>query len=62
MFGFMRKSTTIDALARMVGWIGWGSSSGVTVNERTALDVTAVFCGARLIAEGLAQMPVRVVS
>jgi HK97 family phage portal protein len=32
------------------------------VNDRTALDVTAVFCGARVIAEGLAQMPVRVVS
>lgn len=62
MLGFLRKSTTLDALGRLAGWIGWGSSSGSTVNERTALDVTAVFCGARVIAEGLAQMPVRVVS
>lgn len=62
MLGFLRKSTTLDALGRLAGWIGWGSSSGAVVNERTALDVTAVFCAARVISEGLAQMPVRVVS
>lgn len=63
MFNFLRKSTSfsIDQLAGLAGWIGWGSSSGVTVNENTALDVTAVFCAARVIAEGIAQMPVRVV-
>ena len=64
MFGFMRKSAamTIDTMARMAGWIGWGTATGATVNEWTAIDVTAVFCGARVIAEGIAQMPVRVVS
>lgn len=62
MLGFGRKSTTVGALGQLMGWIGWGSASGVPVNERTALDVTAVFCGARVIAEGLAQMPVRLVS
>jgi len=62
MFGIGRKSTDVGTLARMAGWIGWGSNSGSVVNERTALDVTAVFCAARVIAEGLAQMPVRVVS
>ena len=61
MLGFSRKSTTMDALARLAGWIGWGSSTGQVVNEHTALDVTAVFCGARVIAEGLAQMPVRLI-
>jgi HK97 family phage portal protein len=63
MLGFKRKSaTTLDAMARLAGWIGWGSASGAVVNERTSLDVTAVFCGARVIAEGLAQMPVRLLS
>lgn len=64
MFGFMRKSTayTVDQLARVAGWIGWGTSIGGSVTEYNAVDVTAVFCGARVIAEGIAQMPVRVVS
>jgi HK97 family phage portal protein len=62
MLGFLRKSTTLDAFSRLAGWVGWGAASGAVVNERTSLDVTAVFCGARVIAEGLAQMPVRVVS
>jgi HK97 family phage portal protein len=64
MFGWLRKSTTysISQLANMAGWIGWGTSSGETINARSALDVTAVFCGARVIAEGLAQMPVRLMS
>jgi HK97 family phage portal protein len=63
MFSFLRKSTalTINQLAGMAGWMGWGSSSGITVNEYTAIDVTAVFCAARVIAEGIGQMPVRVV-
>lgn len=64
MLGFLRKSATIpiDLAAGFLGWVGWGTQSGRTVNEATALDVTAVFCAARVIAEGLAQMPVRVVS
>lgn len=63
MFSFLRKSATltINQLAGMAGWMGWGSSSGATVNERTAVDVTAVFCAARVIAEGLGQMPARIV-
>jgi HK97 family phage portal protein len=64
MLGFLRKSSTatIHQLAGLAGWIGWGTSSGESINERTALDVTAVFCAARVVAEGIAQMPVRVVS
>lgn len=63
MIGILRKSAsvTLDRLAGMVGWMGWGSASGVTVNERSAMDVAAFFCGARAIAEGVAQMPARVV-
>lgn len=62
MFGFLRKSTSLDSLARIAGWVGWGSAAGGAVNEHNAVDVTAVFCAARVIAEGIAQMPCRVVS
>lgn len=64
MLGLFRKggAVTIDGLARVAGWVGWGTSSGEAVNENTAVDVTAVFCAARVIAEGIAQMPCRVVS
>lgn len=60
-----RKNTlstmTLEQAGGLMGWIGWGTSSGQTVNVHTALDTTAVFCAARVIAEGLAQMPQRVV-
>ncbi|MFO7905808.1 MAG: phage portal protein [Pirellulaceae bacterium] len=63
MFNFLKKGTTytVDRLAGMAGWIGWGSSSGMRVNEYTALDVSAVFCASRVIAEGCAQVPIKVV-
>lgn len=64
MLGFLRKGTalTINQLAGMAGWMGWGSASGISVNECTALDVPVVFCAARVIAEGIGQMPIRAVS
>ena len=64
MFGFLRKSATyaVDQLTGFAGWVGWGTSTGAPVNEWTALDVTAVVCGVRVISEGIAQMPVSVVS
>lgn len=63
MFTFLRKSTSmsISQISGMAGWLGWGSSAGQTVNEYTALDVPVVFCAARVIAEGIAQMPARLV-
>jgi len=65
MFGWLsRKSATrnltVDQLAQIAGFIGHQSDSGHVVSERNATDVTAVFCAARVIAEGIAQMPVRV--
>lgn len=45
------------SLAGVLGWFGWGSSAGVSVNEAQALAVPAVFCAVRTIAEGMAQMP-----
>lgn len=63
MAWFQRKGAlTIERLAEIAGWIGWSTSSSVTVSETNAIDVTAVFCAARAIAEGIAQMPVRLVS
>ncbi|MBD3785642.1 MAG: phage portal protein [Sphingomonadales bacterium] len=63
MLGLLRKSTavTLEGLAGLVGWMGWRSATGMDVSERSAIDVSAVFCAARVIAEGIAQMPVRVV-
>lgn len=63
MFGWFRKaqSVTLDQLAGMLEWVGYQTSAGGPVTVRNAVDVTAVFCAARVIAEGLAQMPVRVV-
>lgn len=60
MFGFLKKSAayTVDQLA--AAFVGWNNSAGALVNERSALDTTAVFCAARVIAEGIAQMPARV--
>lgn len=62
MFGLLRKSKvyTLDQLSGFAGWIGWPNLSGRAVTERNAVDVAAVFCAARVIAEGCAQIPVRV--
>lgn len=65
MLGWLRRKSqeySLEALSQFAGWIGWGTASNVTVTERNALDVTAVYCAARVIAEGIAQMPVRVVA
>jgi HK97 family phage portal protein len=63
MFGRLLRSSatyTLDQAAGLMGWMGWSSRSGININEHTALDVAAVFCAARVIAEGCAQIPVRV--
>ncbi|MBB5709431.1 phage portal protein [Sphingomonas xinjiangensis] len=61
-FGFERKSaepiTTSVDLLRAIG--DARTSAGETVNEFTALQVSAVMCCARVIAEGLAQVPCKV--
>jgi len=63
MFGLIKKSATytFDQLFGIAGFMGYGTASGVDVTERNAVDVAAVFCAARVIAEGIGQMPVRVV-
>lgn len=63
MFGWFRKAqaVTLDQLASMMDWVGYQAAVGGPVTVRNAVDVAAVYCAARVIAEGLAQMPVRVV-
>lgn len=63
MFRWLRKAQalTLDQLPGILEWVGYQSAAGGTVTVRNAVDVTAVFCAARVIAEGLAQMPVSVV-
>lgn len=63
MFGFLKKSDiySLNDLAGMVGWMGFGTSAGVNVNAETATAVTGVMCAARVIAEGCSQVPVRVI-
>lgn len=63
MFGWFRKAqaVTLDQLAGMLEWVGYQTAAGGVVTVRNAVDVTAVYCAARVIAEGLAQMPVRLV-
>jgi HK97 family phage portal protein len=63
VFGLLKKSAvyTLDQLATgLVGWMGWGTASGQTITDATSVDVPAVFCAARVIAEGMAQVPVRI--
>lgn len=64
MFGFGKKAAAPSetksfelSLSGILGWLGWGSSSGIAVNDLSALSVPAVFSATRAIAEGLAQMP-----
>jgi HK97 family phage portal protein len=63
MFGLRKKNAvyTLNQLAAgFAGWIGWSTAAGGTVTERNAVDVASVFCAARVIAEGVAQIPIRV--
>ncbi len=65
MFGWFKKNSiqtyTLDQLAKVAGFMSWSTYSGVPVSDRSALDIPAVLCAVRVIAEGLAQAGVRVV-
>ena len=64
MFDWLRKKSSFafDQIAELGGFVRYGTSSGVSVNPTTAMQVTAVMCAVKVISEGIAQMPVRVVS
>jgi HK97 family phage portal protein len=62
-----RKSATmvtlkLEQLADLGGFVRYGTRSQITVNASTAVQVSAVLCAIRVISEGIAQMPVRVLS
>jgi HK97 family phage portal protein len=61
---FGRKSVTtvtLERLASIGGFLRYGSGPGGPVNAPSALQVAAVWCAARVIAEGVAQTGKRVV-
>jgi len=51
----MSSADLANVLARVFG--GGATKSGATVNSDTALQVTAVLCCVRVLAEGVAQVP-----
>lgn len=53
------RRLTLSQLSGLL-WGGATTKAKVTITEGTALEVSAVFCAARVIAEGLAQMPLKV--
>lgn len=55
-----RKSAPSDALSEIIAGLRSSSTAGVTVNTKTAMESTVVLACARVIAEGLAQVPARV--
>ena len=63
MFGWLRKAqvVSLDQLGELIQWIGYRTTSGGPVTVQSAVDTPAVFCAARIIAEGIAQMPGRIV-
>lgn len=52
----------LEQLAEIGGFVRYGTQAGVTINPQTAVQVSAVLCGIKVLSEGIAQMPVRVVS
>lgn len=53
------KSDTLESLVEYFA-LSSPTSSGISVSRERALQVTAFLCGARVIAEGCAQVPVRI--
>jgi HK97 family phage portal protein len=50
----------LDEIRNGLSFLGYRTKSGEDVSETTALQVSAVLCAARVIAEGMAQMPLRI--
>ena len=61
MFNLFKKSVvSLDRLAEIGNFVRYGSSAGQVVSPETAFGVASVFCAVKVISEGIAQMPVRV--
>lgn len=48
-----------DAFAREPRWPGGGSRAGTAVTRETALQTSAILCAARVISQGIAQVPLK---
>jgi phage portal protein BeeE len=57
LFRLERKATDVSALTWTELFPQMASRSGVSVNVDSALRTTAVFACARVLAEGIAQLP-----
>jgi len=66
MLGWLRRKSAqtvpLDQISELGGFVRYGTSSGVSVSPATAVQVSAVMCAVKVISEGIAQMPVRVVA
>jgi len=66
MFNWLKRKSAqkvpLDQLADIAGFVRYGTASGVAVSANTAVQVSAVACAVKVLAEGIAQMPVRVVN
>jgi HK97 family phage portal protein len=64
MFGWLKRKSSVtiplNQLAEVAGFVRYGTSSGVPITPEIAVQVTAVLCAVKVISEGIAQMPVRV--
>lgn len=58
-----RKSQTytLEQLAGLAEYVRYGTASGATVTPETAVQVPAVLCAVRVLAEDVAGMPARIV-
>lgn len=61
LFGLEAKVANADALTYSALQLGAGSRTGLPVNEATALRVAAVLGCARVLAEDVSKLPIRVI-
>lgn len=64
MIGWLRKATynvlNLRDESGWGGWLGYGAPGTPSSSEQAALQVQAVMCAVRVIAEGVAQMPLAI--
>lgn len=61
IFNFWRKnSVTRIEFNNLFEWFKYRLSSGGSVSEQEAVEVTAVLCAVRVLGEGVAQMPISI--
>ncbi|WP_347140811.1 phage portal protein [Paracoccus sp. SSK6] len=51
----------VKTFSDFFGWFGYGSGAAPALTAHQALDTAAVLCAVRVIAEGMGQMPLRLI-